>query len=108
MKESKKIYRSSQLCQILKEIGFVYIEYTNYKEKNGGYSEGEPPLTIPNREVKPFSADGTAFRWESRSLPVFFYELIALSFLTGLFFCNYFQFNSFGEYILTRFRKLPK
>ena len=72
MKESKKIYRSSQLCQILKEIGFVYIEYTNYKEKNGGYSEGEPPLTIPNREVKPFSADGTAFRWESRSLPVFF------------------------------------
>ncbi len=27
----------------------------------GGYSEGEPPLTIPNREVKPFSADGTAF-----------------------------------------------
>ena len=27
---------------------------------NGGYSEGAPPLTIPNREVKPFSADGTA------------------------------------------------
>ncbi len=27
---------------------------------NGGYSEGEPPLTIPNREVKPLSADGTA------------------------------------------------
>ena len=27
---------------------------------NGGYSEGAPPLTIPNREVKPLSADGTA------------------------------------------------
>ena len=29
------------------------------KRFNGGYSEGVPPLTIPNREVKPLSADGT-------------------------------------------------
>ena len=35
----------------------------------GGYSERVPPLPIPNREVKPLSADGTAERWESRSLP---------------------------------------
>ena len=36
----------------------------------GDYSVREPPLTIPNREVKPHSADGTApKRWESRSLP---------------------------------------
>ena len=27
----------------------------------GGYSDGVPPLPIPNREVKPISADGTAF-----------------------------------------------
>ena len=27
---------------------------------NGGYSDGVPPLPIPNREVKPVSADGTA------------------------------------------------
>ena len=27
----------------------------------GGYSAGVPPLPIPNREVKPSSADGTAF-----------------------------------------------
>ena len=38
----------------------------------GGYSEGETPLPIPNREVKPLSADGT---WretarESRSPPI--------------------------------------
>jgi hypothetical protein len=33
---------------------------------NGGYSKGDPPLTIPNREVKPLHADGTAARWESR------------------------------------------
>ena len=26
----------------------------------GGYSNGVPPLPIPNREVKPISADGTA------------------------------------------------
>ena len=27
---------------------------------NGGNSDGDPPLPIPNREVKPVSADGTA------------------------------------------------
>ncbi len=27
----------------------------------GGYSVGVPPLPIPNREVKPGSADGTAY-----------------------------------------------
>jgi hypothetical protein len=38
----------------------------------GGDSEGDTPLPIPNREVKPLSADGTwASRpWESRSPPV--------------------------------------
>ena len=30
------------------------------KELTGVYSKGEPPLPIPNREVKPFHADGTA------------------------------------------------
>ena len=25
----------------------------------GGYSIGDPPLTIPNREVKPYCADDT-------------------------------------------------
>src|SRR4029450_4710073 len=39
---------------------------------SGGFSEGETPLPIPNREVKPLSADGTwlARAWESRSPPV--------------------------------------
>src|SRR5437763_2826336 len=41
---------------------------------SGGYGEGETPLPIPNRAVKPLSADGT---WpsrarESRTPPVFF------------------------------------
>ena len=38
---------------------------------SGGYGEGETPLPIPNREVKPLSADGTWLEkaWESRSPP---------------------------------------
>ena len=39
------------------------------KELKGVYSDGDPPLPIPNREVKPVSADGTAPGWESRSMP---------------------------------------
>src|SRR4028118_1723777 len=39
----------------------------------GDDSGGDTPLPIPNREVKPASADGTAREtlWESRSLPIF-------------------------------------
>ena len=39
---------------------------------SGGLGEGETPLPIPNREVKPLSADGTwpARARESRSPPV--------------------------------------
>jgi hypothetical protein len=38
---------------------------------SGGFSGGETPVPIPNTEVKPFSADGTALAtaWESRSSP---------------------------------------
>src|SRR4051794_12861678 len=43
---------------------------------SGGYGEGETPLPIPNRAVKPLSADGT---WpsrarESRTPPVYSHE----------------------------------
>ena len=31
------------------------------KEISGGYCGGVPPLPIPNREVKPAGADGTAY-----------------------------------------------
>ena len=30
------------------------------KKLKGVFSKGDPPLPIPNREVKPFHADGTA------------------------------------------------
>ena len=41
---------------------------------SGDVSEGATPDPIPNSEVKPFSADGTAGAtlWESRSSPGFF------------------------------------
>ena len=42
--------------QCVKNIKVV----ADYKDL-GGYSDGVPPLPIPNREVKPVSADGTAY-----------------------------------------------
>ena len=54
----------------------------------GGYCGGVPPLPIPNREVKPTSADGTAMQCgrvgnrllleessETKVLGIFFYAL---------------------------------
>ena len=37
----------------------------------GGYIVGVTPVPIPNTEVKPYGADGTAWEtvWESRTLP---------------------------------------
>src|SRR3954465_10314945 len=39
----------------------------------GGHSERDTPLPIPNRVVKPLSADGTwpSRAWESRSPPIY-------------------------------------
>ena len=51
-------------------LGFT-TEYTYFiKGDEGG---GDTPLPIPNREVKPARADGTAGEtlWESRSSPIF-------------------------------------
>ena len=38
----------------------VRAEASTKEKNNGGNSDGDPPLPIPNREVKPVSADGTA------------------------------------------------
>ena len=61
---------------------------------SGGYSDGVPPLPIPNREVKPDRADGTAHPRESRSPP--FYESPEFNMNSGLF----------GVYILAEFHFL--
>ena len=44
---------------------------TNPSRHSGGDSERDPPVPIPNTEVKPFSADGTWLETarESRTLP---------------------------------------
>ena len=44
-------YIARQIIQMLAEAK---------RNKSGGYSRGVPPLPIPNREVKPTRADGTA------------------------------------------------
>ena len=44
-------------------VSFLDYEIYSVKYVNliyGGYSAGVPPLPIPNREVKPVHADGTA------------------------------------------------
>jgi hypothetical protein len=48
---------------------------SHFEKSPGNHNRGETPVPIPNTEVKPFSADGTArgAEWESRSLPGFFY-----------------------------------
>ena len=41
------------------------------QEESGDKGIGEPPVPIPNTEVKPYSADDTEREtaWESRTLP---------------------------------------
>ena len=53
---------------------------------SGGYSDGVPPLPIPNREVKPDRADGTAHPRESRSPP--FYESPEFNMNSGPFYVS--------------------
>ena len=59
----------------------------NQKILKGVYNRGDPPLPIPNREVKPLSADGTAERWESRLAPNFKRELLSCDSLFFLVLC---------------------
>ena len=57
---------------LVKRIVREKIEQTTNKRKKFGGNGGEvTPLSIPNREVKLTSADGTALEtgWESRTLP---------------------------------------
>ena len=53
----------------------------------GGHSEEDPPVSIPNTEVKLFSADGTAWvtMWESRSPPIFLPKPLSEFLAQGLF-----------------------
>ena len=66
------VVTDSGYCAVLKGPGGL-------SPFSGGYGEGETPLPIPNRAVKPLSADGTwpARAWESRTPPVYFTTRVA-------------------------------
>src|SRR5215831_2242668 len=51
--------------------GYGILGLLKSEEFPGGCIEGATPVPIPNTEVKPFGADGTAWVtvWESRKLP---------------------------------------
>src|SRR5688572_32928688 len=55
-------------------VGCVVLRVCEARSRtiSGGFGVGETPLPIPNRAVKPHSADGTwpSRAWESRSPPV--------------------------------------
>lgn len=53
------------------KVGILFIFQIKFKVFAGGYGEEVPPDSIPNSEVKLFSADGTAWEtvWESRTSP---------------------------------------
>ena len=52
------------MIEAKEKSGDTYLAWNEISKQTpkdtGGYSEGVPPLPIPNREVKPLSADGTA------------------------------------------------
>src|SRR5215510_12407846 len=70
---SRSCFRTNLSCYGVLRVG---VEFSSAQEPHtlGGHSGGETPLPIPNREVKPASADGTrrAISRESRTPPIFF------------------------------------
>ena len=53
-------YVSLVFCVMIHNSEFRIFERSEDVRHSGGYSVGVPPLPIPNREVKPDRADGTA------------------------------------------------
>jgi len=57
----KKTEDGSQKSEVKKINSSDFgLRTSDFKRSLGDYSIGVPPLPIPNREVKPDSADGTA------------------------------------------------
>ena len=57
----RKTEDGSQKSEVRKKYSSDFGLRTSYfKRSLGDYSDRVPPLPIPNREVKPASADGTA------------------------------------------------
>ena len=62
--------------------------HTLYLKVFGGNSEEDPPVPIPNTEVKLLCADGTAWEsaWESRSPPKFIFKKPLILCMRGFFY----------------------
>ena len=69
-----------------------------YTSHTGGYGGGDPPLPIPNREVKPACADGTAMQC-GRVGRRLLLKTRAQDESTGLFFCVYKSGNELNAQI---------
>ena len=68
------------------------------KNKSGGYSRGVPPLPIPNREVKPRRADGTAPQCGRVGRRLFSTAVFQeKSWETVFFLCIYITFSAFVD-----------
>ena len=68
-KELNPLLKDSLECLTRSASYIPYVFYYSHpvridQRHLGGYSVGDPPLTIPNREVKPNSADGTCTQGE--------------------------------------------
>ena len=65
-----KLKKYLYVCMRCLIYGLVFVLFYIFSVSTvilGDYSTSVPPLPIPNREVKPRHADGTAFvLWESR------------------------------------------
>jgi hypothetical protein len=53
-----KVFRWLHRRQSIQPIACIPVQLI--EKFSGGYIEGDPPVPIPNTEVKPFRADGTA------------------------------------------------
>ena len=97
-----------------------YIINSSLKRYLGGYSSGVPPLPIPNREVKPTCADGTALHRgrvgrrrfsETSKISVFGVSLFyivnsqrsTVNGLPSVFFLTEFLFLSWGVRVARKF-----
>ena len=71
LQEKFVIFKKFRQILLTKSIRSCLLIRHLRKHFPGGYREGETPVPIPNTEVKPLIADGTALVmvWESRTLP---------------------------------------
>ena len=66
-RKSRCAFAFAKVCHLIRPSGEkLPLKGDGGSVISGGYSGRVPPLPIPNREVKPARADGTAHPWESR------------------------------------------